>query len=125
MIVLFYLGALIALLIDSNSFSDPKFTQKYESEEDLNISAEDRIEDPVEALRKVLPGCFMAILQIIYWMWNVGGFFTFQWPFFLVLFILGLISKKTIWLIKLDAILSIVLVIFIVLNQAHFKIHLF
>lgn len=126
MIVLFYLGALMVLIWEANSFSDPKFTQKQEIDEGL--SEDDKLAlkdlDP-KAISKILSGCLIVIFQLLYWAWNVAGFFTFQWPFFLVLFILGFIPKKAIWWIQLDAFISLVLVLFIVLNQAHFKIHLF
>lgn len=63
-----------------------------------------------------------SIYMIGYIIWNFIGFFSFQWTVFLVLFLFGLIPKKYIWYRWIDSLISLVVLIFIVLNAYHFKI---
>lgn len=57
-----------------------------------------------------------------YIIWDFIGFFSFQWTVFLGLFLFGLIPKKYIWFRWIDSFISLVFLIFIVLNAYHFKI---
>ena len=63
-----------------------------------------------------------TICMIGYIIWNFIGIFSFQWTVFLGLFLFGLIPKKYIWFRWIDSLISLVVLIFIVLNAYHFKI---
>ena len=65
--------------------------------------------------------------EIVFWMlgyiiWNFIGLFTFQWPVFLVFFLIGLIPKRVMWFRWIDSFISLIILLFIVLNAYHFKI---
>lgn len=58
--------------------------------------------------------------QLTYLCLNIIGLFTSQWPFFLLLIILGIIIPKR-WkaIIVLDAVLSLIVVLAIAINKFH------
>jgi len=60
------------------------------------------------------------ILQFCYILWTALGMFTFQWPWFLFLIGLGYIVPKN-KAFKIDAILSILLLIFLAVNHFIYK----
>lgn len=57
-----------------------------------------------------------------YLVWGLVGLFTFQWPVFLLLFLIGLIPKKDGFIRLVDSAVSIAILLFIVLNAYHFNI---
>jgi hypothetical protein len=61
-------------------------------------------------------------LMAIYFLWTLVGLFSFQWPAFLFLFLVGFISKKRIWYRRLDSFISFSILIFIILNAYYFNI---
>lgn len=65
---------------------------------------------------------FIVILDVMYLLWTFGGLFTFQWPVFLFLLLLGLIPKRKLSLRRADALISLLVLIFIVINAYHLKI---
>jgi hypothetical protein len=67
----------------------------------------------------------ISVCMLGYMIWNFIGFFTFQWPIFIMLFLIGLIPKKWILLRWIDAFISLLILLFIVLNAYHLKIDLF
>lgn len=78
----------------------------------------------------VVKGCLFVLFHILYLLWAFLGLFTFQWPIFLFMFILGFIG--TIKYLKdnetwnsIDGVISIFLLLFVVLNTYHFKIDVF
>jgi len=62
------------------------------------------------------------LLHFGYIIWNFIGFFTFQWSLFLGLFLLALIPKNNNTVRRFDSLLSLMILVFIVLNAYHFKI---
>ena len=60
-----------------------------------------------------------------YFLWIFTGLFTFQWPIFLLLFLMGLIPKKWIVIRWIDAFISLVILIFILINAYHLHIDIF
>jgi hypothetical protein len=113
----FYFGALCALVHDIMTIQSPKETKVLME----NLEKEEKTKDTI------LQGCFLLFLSLFYLAWEVLVLFTNSWPLILILFGLSFIPKKNkpIWFLKLDAWVSVILIILIVLNQAHFKIHLF
>ena len=65
------------------------------------------------------------LLMLAYTCWLIVGFFTFQWFIFLGLFFISIIPKKYVWIRWLDALISLITLIFIILNAYHFKCTLF
>lgn len=69
---------------------------------------------------KALWMSYTILSAFLYWIWIIGGLFTWQMPFYIGLlcwsYLYGLISVKTKSLIILDAIISIGIIIFIAIN---------
>ena len=60
------------------------------------------------------------LLMLLYFLWALTGLFTNQWWVFLSLIILGFIPKGNfLWLKKLDALLSLIILFFLILNEYH------
>ncbi len=69
-------------------------------------------------------GCVVP-LMLFYSIWGIAGLFTSQWPLFLLLILLSLLPiKNTARGIKIDAALTLVVLVAIVLNKTHFKVDL-
>ena len=68
---------------------------------------------------------FIVILDLVYLLWTFGGLFTFQWPVFLFILLLGVIPKRNLALRRADALISLLVLIFIVINAYHLKIDIF
>lgn len=70
----------------------------------------------------------MTMNSIIYMSIVLIGLMSQQWPLFALMLILSLITSKVRhikWVRNLDAIISIVILIFIVLNKFHFRLFFF
>lgn len=130
MIVLFYLGALVAILLEFYTIKYPKelYQKLVETDDSTTIDVNSmNYNQKINFIKKHIGTLFLVAGEFIYFFWNIGGFFTFQWFPFLVILLLSLLPKKKLgykW-IFVDGVISLGLIIFIVLNQAHFKIHLF
>lgn len=66
-----------------------------------------------------------GVLMLGYWLWAVIGLFSFQWPVFLFMLILGAFPKKLIFVRWIDSLISIVVLIFIIVNAYHLHINLY
>lgn len=68
----------------------------------------------------------LAVLQLLYALWTFVGLMTFNFPFFLLFILISIIPfKRNSFLLCLDATMSIIILIFILLNAYHFKINLY
>jgi hypothetical protein len=65
-----------------------------------------------------------SILQFLYFVWIIIGLFTINWPVFSLIFFLGLIPKKNIYLRKLDGFLTFTILFFILINYFHLNINI-
>ncbi len=65
------------------------------------------------------------IFQASYYLWLIIGLSSSNWCTFLVILVMSQIPKKSSVAIRIDAILTILLVIFIILNTVIYKIDLF
>lgn len=63
------------------------------------------------------------LFNLVYFVWTFAGLLTDQWWIFLIIILLGFISKSKISIlhIKLDAFITLVLLLFLVLN--HYYLH--
>ena len=66
-----------------------------------------------------------AILSLGYLVWVFVGLFSFNWVAFLALIALSLIHKKYVILMWVDSVITVIILLFIILNSYHFKIDLF
>lgn len=66
----------------------------------------------------------LVIFGLIYFVWNLIGIFTSQWLIFLFLFAGGLIVKNNKYLVKIDGIISLLLIMFAFINEFHLKLDL-
>jgi hypothetical protein len=64
-----------------------------------------------------------SILQFLYFVWNIIGLFTINWPVFSLMLFLGLIPKKNIYIRKLDGFLTFTILFFILINYFHLNIN--
>jgi len=62
---------------------------------------------------------------IIYWVWIYIGLFTSQWLLFIAILILSLINKKHPVIRIIDAILSMMVIVIILLNKYYLHLELF
>ena len=60
------------------------------------------------------------LMQFFYFAWAMIGLFSSQWFLFLAMFLLAFIPKKIVWLRSVDSLLTLILLMFIVLNAYHF-----
>ncbi len=67
-----------------------------------------------------------TLASFYYWIILFIGLLSFQWYFFLLIIIMGFIPKgKYIWIRRVDSLITISILLFIVLNKFHFHINLF
>lgn len=60
--------------------------------------------------------------QLFYIVWTIIGLFSFQWPLFLSMFCLGFFPKKHFILRLIDSLITIILLLFLIINAYHLKI---
>lgn len=63
------------------------------------------------------------VQNTFYSVWSFVGLFSSQWALFFLLFVLAIIPKQVVLLKKIDALLSILVLLAIVLNKYHFHYH--
>jgi hypothetical protein len=64
-----------------------------------------------------------SILQFLYFVWTVIGLFTVNWPVFSLIFFLALIPQRNIYLRLIDAFLTFLVLLFIIINYFHLNIN--
>jgi len=65
-----------------------------------------------------------SLYQVGYAIWCIVGLFSSQGLLFLAIFILSMINKKKVLVLRVDAILSLVILQFILINEYHLNINL-
>lgn len=112
---IFYFFTIFAIMAEMYSFIETKrfhdFINRFKKE-----SKEKKFDD-WSSSQKIM--CFWMPIYIL---WTLCGLFTFQWEIFLFLITIGMISKKWVWYRKIDSLITILVLIFIILNAYHFKI---
>ena len=108
---IFYSLGIPAILYEISVIQDPYTLIGFDKRLDEKIKNK-------EELNKVESN--FLFLQMGYLVWLIVGLFTFQWYLFLVILILSLLLKKdSIKLLRLDAIISLILLILITINKYH------
>jgi hypothetical protein len=109
--LLFYLFTILPLFWELNAFDDAEDVSKLYASINGPTWEDER-------------GCIVP-LMVSYIIWNLVGLFTSQWPLFLLLILLSLIPiKNTAKGMRIDAALSIVVLVCIILNKVHWKVDL-
>ena len=108
----FYCVLAIALLFDFNNLHTPGSALEMKSRI-KKFKGKDISEYPKDIRNKGIESGIYFILMII-------GLLTFQWWAFVSLFILSLIPKRFKPIIVIDAAISILIVLFIIINKFHF-----
>jgi hypothetical protein len=66
-----------------------------------------------------------SIVGAFYWIVCLVGLMSSQWVAFVAIIVLSLVPKRWLWWRYIDTVLSILLLLFIVLNKYHFHVDLF
>lgn len=66
-----------------------------------------------------------SILGAFYWIVCLAGLMSTQWLAFATIIALALVPKRWLWWRYIDTVLSILLLLYIILNKYHFHIDLF
>ncbi len=66
-----------------------------------------------------------TVLTVLYSLWVLVGLFSSQWVLFVVYLMISIIPKKTVFVRFVDAIVSVLLLLFILINTFHLHINLF
>lgn len=112
---LYYLMGILPIFIECAKVFDPKKIVK----EIEGVKAEKDIEKMIKN-----GGCFWIAVQLYYMIWSIAGLVTAQWPVFLLLIVLSFIPKKNIAVFWLNALFSLLALIFILINEFHLHIDL-
>lgn len=108
---LFYFLAILPLMFEMMVLSEPTKAKNF-SQKLKGIKADEMTSQQQS----------YTVLCLGYWVWCFVGIFTFQWPLFLLIFALGFIPKTETWMRAIDAFITILILLFILLNAYHFKI---
>lgn len=114
MIHVFYLFTLIFLLLETVTIMDTKGLFAFKKRMDMT-DADDRSFDQN----------VFNFINVIYRVWLFLGHYTFQWPVFVAFVALSFLPRKTILMARIDAILSLLLLVFIIINAYHLHIRFF
>lgn len=66
-----------------------------------------------------------SILSLFYWAVCLVGLMSSQWVVFVAIIMLGIVPKRWLWWRYIDTVLSILLLLFVILNKYHFQVDLF
>lgn len=119
---LFYIIAIIPMTREMFGIINPKKTIERikEVEDYIKLSKEEQEKNKEAQMKNVM----RMLSSLIYFFWCFIGLLTFQWYLFIPLLTLGLIPKKNVVWVFIDAVLGFSLILFIILNAFHFKLNL-
>lgn len=67
----------------------------------------------------------LSLFNMFYFIYVFVGIFSSQWLLFLAILLLSLIPKKIVAVRRIDSVLSIIILLFILINKYHLHINLF
>ena len=108
---IFYFLAIFPILWEVTNIQDVKRTHNFI----LSFKTKDKKNLTAKHLTFI-------IFALSYFVWVFFGLLTFQWPVFLLFFAMSFVPKLNIFTRFVDSIISLIILIFIVLNAYHFKI---
>ncbi len=110
---LFYLPAVLAIIYEYNVLIETKkvfaFQNKYKETEAINCDNNQKA---------------FTFFTFGYFLWIIIGIFSSQWIGFVSIIALAMIPKKNFIVLKIDAFLTLCIIVFMVLNAFHFHIKL-
>lgn len=105
---LFYFIALFPIMWESMVVTNPRKHERF------SLSFKGKKTEELSKTQKTF-----SMLMLMYAVWLFVGFFSSQYLFFIALFILSFIPKKNIYVRWIDAFLSLILLILIIINKYH------
>ena len=115
----FYLLAILPIMFEIIVAANPKNTSDYKKRYLASAKANPR-EEPSSGKETAF-----TFLMIGYMFWSFVGLFTFQWPVFLFLILISLLPKPNAVLTFIDAVVSVTILMFILINAYHLDIDVF
>lgn len=112
---IYYFFTIAALMWEAGTVFEPQRVHKFLT--NFRLNARGKKWDDYTSTQQSYTICAMG-----YMCWQFVGLFTFQWPVFLGYLLMGFIPKRHIVLRWVDAAVSIVVLLFVVLNSYHLKI---
>lgn len=110
---LFYIWATIALIWEMMAFSSSKKVASFKAN---MIKASENDTEKTDSMKAY------SLFSILYFMWSLVGLFTSQYLIFLILILIAFLPKKKAWTIRLDALVSIILLLLVIMNKYHWHI---
>lgn len=109
----FYALYVLALIGECSHFAHPQ--ERLEAVKKLKESIKDKdVDDWPKNTRGPI------IQSVIYMALTIVGLFTFQWYAFVVMLLISAIPKRVWWYVRIDALLSILIILYVVINKFHF-----
>lgn len=117
MTTLFYLFAILFLVYEFMIFGESKKFYEYSK----RIQTQTRSKIPLDGLQTTY-----VFFNLIYFIWMLCGLMTFQWPLFLIFILYSIIPLSKIGHLykKFNALVSILVLGFIVINHFHLRINI-
>lgn len=115
---LFYFLSIIPLILEYVVLQDTKEYLRIRTlMKDKNLDRENVNKNDLSVF------LYISFSNLFYVAWALVGLFTFQWYVFIILLAMGLIKKgnNEFWL-RLDAIISFIILLFIIVNAYHLHI---
>lgn len=114
---IFYFFAIFAILFELVAFQNPQ--RILDKEKHIRETKNDN--DVFKHQYAIF-----SLLMLLYILWNLIGLFSSQWFLFGLLLLLGLIFKgrKYVWHVRLYSFLTLVILIFIILNKYYLHLEL-
>ena len=109
---LFYLLTIFPILWEMANISSPK-----KMHETLKRMKDIKEYDKYSAKQKMF-----SFLMLCYVGWTLVGFMSFQWPIFLIIILMSFIPKAHYVLRWIDSFITLMLLVFIMVNAYHLKI---
>jgi len=117
MIYIFYLFSALAILWEFTQITSPH--KMHEVSKRIKKAGKEGTVDDLPSNYKIL-----FFLMLGYFIWAIMGLFTAQWPIFLFLIFISLIPKKYILHRWVDSFVSLMLILFAMINTFHLHIDL-
>jgi hypothetical protein len=119
---IFYIGLIIFIIYEVYSFlNEEKINTRLTEYKDLS-------KDVNKEYFLWKNGGFLiklSLFNMFYFIYVFVGIFSSQWLLFLAILLLSLIPKKTVAVRRIDSVLTIIILLFILINKYHLHINLF
>lgn len=114
---IFFAFGILALIWEFMSMGNPVKTGRFANK--LKIDIKEKGWGKLSDTQKQA-----SVFIFLYLFWSFFGLFTQQWFLFLILILISLIPKKWNWYRVIDSVITIVIIIFALINEFHLHIDL-